>query len=302
MRHYRWVGLALLGGLGLVGTASVMSDAEAAGAAGAAGAKAKPGKAPAAPPTVKEAIKLTPEGIRLGMSVADLTGFYDRVFDEDYKPLYKRAVIGPELKALDAALAEQKSALRRSKVEFGNLPTGIDNTPLKGEYSYKNNEMLMSLNRAGITRYFFFFSQRLYKIYDSIPLKEDGELGGTYQDAVTALSKRYGVGGRVLPVDESQGRFATTVDWVDATMKVRAIDRSNENLVGLVFEERATADRLAGIRAQQKGDDSGIDPSIQAITRPGPITDPNASAADAYTGKAHAVPGTPGPSTKGKGK
>ena len=69
---------------------------------------------------------------------------------------YKRTLVGPKLKEVDAALAEQKQAFRRSEVAFGTFPTGIDNSPLKGEYSYKNNETMMSLTRHGMTRYFFF--------------------------------------------------------------------------------------------------------------------------------------------------
>jgi hypothetical protein len=266
--------------------------AKAGGKSKAAGKAAGKGQGNAAP-AVKAAVKMAPEGFRLGMSADELGSFYDKVLDDDYRPLYKRVSIGPELKALDAALAEQKLALRRSKVEFGQLPTGIDNTPLKGEYNYRNNEMMMSLNREGVTRYFFLFSQRVYKAYDAIPLKEGGELGATYQEAVTILSKRFGVGGRVLAADPSKGRPRTEVDWTDATMRVRAVDRSDENLVGLVFEERATADRLAAYRAQNKTDDTAVDPSIQAITKPGAVVDPNATAADAYTGRAHSAP--PGP-------
>jgi hypothetical protein len=296
MRQYRWIGLVSLLGLGLVGAVSAVSNASAADT----GAKTKAtAKGHGTPPTVKEAVQMTPEGFRLGFGVNDLVAFYEKVLDDDYRPLYKRVSIGPEMKALDAALAEQKIAFRRSKVEFGNLPTGVDNTPLKGEYNYKNSEMMMSLNRAGVTRYFFFASGRMYKAYDAVPLKEGGELGATFQDAVTTLSKRYGVGGRVLAADPAQDRPNTTVDWVDATMRVRAIDRSDEKLVGLVFEERTTAERLAAFRSQNKGDDTGIDPSIQAITKPGAVVDPNASAADSYTGKAHSVPGPKTPPSQG---
>jgi len=298
MRRYRWIGLVAILGMGLVGAVSAVTDAAAA----EAGAKPKAVKAGPAAPTVKQPITLTPEGFQLGLSPAQLSEFYDKVLDEDYRPLYKRVSIGPEMKALDAALSDQKQGLRRSKVEFGNLPTGIDNTPLKGEYNYRNNEMMMSLNRAGITRYFFFFSGRLYKIYDAIPLKEGGEMGATFQDAVTALSKRFGIGGRVLAANAAQGRANTHVDWMDATRRVRAIDRSDENIVGLVIEDRGIADRLAAFRAQNKGDDAAIDPSIQAITRPGAVLDPNASAADAYTGRTHAVPGSGTPSQSKKNK
>jgi hypothetical protein len=197
------------------------------------------------------------------------------------------------MKEVDAALSEQKSALARSEVVFGDLPTGIDNTPLRGEYSYKNNETMMSITRQGVTRYFFFFNQRLWKLYDLVPLRKDGELGASYQDAVGILTKKYGVAGRVLAEDAAHGRNATEVDWVDATTHVRAIDRSSENVVGMVFQERGTADRLAAFRATQKKEGGEIDPSVSAVTRAGASNDPNSSAADVYTGKSHAAPASP---------
>ena len=59
---------------------------------------------------------------------------------------------------LTGALSEtkQKAEFRRSWIEFGNLPTGVDASPLKGEYTYKNKEAMMSIQRGGKTRYFFF--------------------------------------------------------------------------------------------------------------------------------------------------
>jgi hypothetical protein len=308
MRQYRWIGLVSLLGLGLVGAVATATEA------GAAEPGAKPkvvAKGQGNAPTVKEALKLTPEGLQLGMTDKDLAEFYDKVLDEDYKPLYKRVPIGPEMKALDAALSEQKSAFRRSVVDL-SVPTGMGSGPLKTEFNSIKGEMLMSLNRAGVTRYFFFAKDggmsaspsRTYKIYDTIPLKEGGELGATFQDAVTILSKRFGVGGRVLAADPAHGRENTVVDWQDATTRIRAIDRSDEKLVALVFENRAASDRLAAIRAQNKSDDGAVDPSIQAITRPGAIVDPNASAADAYTGRPHGPPpgpkGAPGSGQGGK--
>ena len=91
----------------------------------------------------------------MGMLVGQVVEFYNAVLDQDYVEIYKRTSIGPKMKEVDAALAEQKQALVNSTVTFGNLPTGIDNSPLKGEYNYKNNETMMSLTRQGVTRYFF---------------------------------------------------------------------------------------------------------------------------------------------------
>jgi hypothetical protein len=286
MRQRRIGRIGLLGmmWIGLAGSAWVAADAVAAPPK----ASAKGALAP--PPMAKEAIRLLPEGFRLGMSMAEVFDFYDKVLDQDHSPLYKRVQPGPQMIALDAELADRKAAFRRGVVEFGDLPTGIDQTALKGEYSYKDSEAMASLNRGGMTRYFFFVSKRLWKVYDEVPLKAGGDLGGTYQEAIVALQKRYGVGGRVLAADPGQGRRTTEVDWADATSHVRALDRSQQGLVGLVTEERITAIKMASLRASQGKDEGAVDPLIQMVTRgnDGGAPDPNASAADSYTGKTHA--------------
>ena len=304
IRRFSLISLVLIG---MAGSAWIATDASA----GDKGAPAKPA------PTAKEAIQLTPEGLNWGLAQNQVSEFYNKVLDQDYNPIRKRTSIGPRLNDLEAALKEEQLAFPRSEVVFGNLPVGTDNSPLKGEYNYKNNESMWSLTRKGVTRYFFFWNKRIWKVYDAIPLKakevadagKPGEeadapgLGATYKEAIQTLTSRYGVPGRVLPEDPAKGRNATEVDWVDAKTHVRAIDRSGEKILGLVFEERSTADRMVAIRAQNKGDQGGIDPQIAAITKPGQAVDPNASAADAYTGKAHATaPAVPPPAASAPGK
>jgi hypothetical protein len=285
MIRFRSLGLISLVAVGLMGAAasSYVTDAHSAPAA----------KGPKPPPVVKEPIRLTPEGLRFGMASNEVVDFYNKVLDQDYVAIYKVTPVGPKMKQVDAALADQKSAFPRSEVAFGALPTGIDNTPLRGEYNYNNNETMMSLTRQGVTRYFFFASKRLWKVYDAIPLKEGSELGATYKDAIAALTKRFNVAGRVLVEDPAAGRNTTEVDWADNSTHVRAIDRSSENILGLVYEEKGTAERMAAYRASHKDNSGAIDPSIAAATSGGTPADPNASAADAYTGKAHANPSAP---------
>jgi len=291
MIRFRSLGLISLVAVGLMGAAaSGVTDAYAAGAAA---------KGPKPPPLVKEPIRLTPEGLRFGMASNEVVDFYNKVLDQDYVAIYKVTPVGPKMKQVDAALADQKAAFPRSEVPFNNLPTGIDNTPLRGEYNYNNNEMMMSMTRQGVTRYFFFASKRLWKIYDAIPLKAESELGATYKDAIAALTKRFNVAGRVLAEDGAVGRNTTEVDWADTSTHVRAIDRSSENILGLVYEEKGTAERMVAYRASHKENQGAIDPAIAAATSGGVANDPNASAADAYTGKAHAGPPSP-PSNKKK--
>lgn len=265
----------------------VVSDADAGPKKGA-----KKDAAPAAipdPPTTKTPIRLAPEGLHWGMSVDDVAAFYDKVLDKDYVPLYRKVQPGPQMNALDADLQDKKLAFRRSRIDFGTLPTGIDQTALAGEYNYKNNESMLSLTRDGQTRYFFFYQQKLWKTYDDVPLRDGGPLGKSYEDALHAIEHQLGVAGRALPADGAAGRRFNEADWVDATSHVRALDRGYENVVGLVYEDRSTATTLANVKKANAANTDSIDPAILAVTRGGDggIVDPNARAADAYTGRSH---------------
>jgi len=231
------------------------------------------------------------------MKPEDVASFYDHVFDQDFVPKYKASRIS-EQPAIDAELRDLKSSYRR-RVAFGTLPTGIDQTPLKGEYNYKHEESMMTVIRNDQKRYLFFVGNYLWKTYDEIPLKQGGEFGATYREAVGELQKRFGVPGRALAADFEHGRASTEVDWVDASTHVRALDRSGENILALVYEDRSTSDRNLAWRGAQKGDDNAIDPMIAAATKAGAVNDPNAHAADAFTGKAHSDPGPPPPPAGG---
>lgn len=315
MIRARWFALVALMGLGLVNVGHVSPAWSAPG-------KAKPAAVPGKPaPNVKNTLSAVPEGLRLGMAVNEVEAFYDKILDKDYVPLYKKASIGVQTRALDAQLSEAKSGFRRTKVEFGTLPTGVDNTPLHHEYNYRNGEMMMKVVRGGVTRHFFFAQNRLWKVYDVLPLAPaaEGDKGGggavvglndwceddcgkwtSFKGVADYWKEDLGVAGRCQAPDPAQFRFYPECDWNDGGQHIRLIDRSDEGVVGLVLEERGTADRMAAFRAAHKENEGAIDPSIQNVTRPGPAVDPNERAADAYTGRAHASPAAPPPPPKKK--
>jgi hypothetical protein len=188
---------------------------------------------------------------------------YDKVLDEDYKPLYKQVSPGVKMKALDAALAEEKGAFRRSRIDFGKVPTGLDATPLKGEYSYMNKESVMSITRKGQTRYLFFIQDKLWKIIDEHKLAEGAPYGKDFQAAVIKLAQTLGVPGRVLPPDPDKGRFMPEVDWKDAGNLFIARQRSDTAFAILVVDA-ATQANLANLRTNKPAQDDGIDPAVAA--------------------------------------
>jgi hypothetical protein len=234
-------------------------------------AKPKKEEAPSEPPVVKKAISLSLTGVSWGQSPKQLADQIDKILDEDYRPQYKEVQPGIRQRELDANLAEDKAAFRRSRVDFGKLPTGLDATPLKGEYTYNNKEALMSITRKGELTYFFFIQERLWKIIEEKKLAEGHPLGKTYQDAVVKMSTTFAVPGRVVPPDGAT-RYAVEVDWKDATTHLRAIQRG-EAALGLAYEDNATVANLANLRPNKPAADNGIDPDVAAIMR-GPSNDP----------------------------
>jgi hypothetical protein len=217
-------------------------------------------------PTTTKPIAWEPSGLQWGMSRTQVTMVIDNQLNADYKALFKKVQPGVKMKALEAALAEDKATFRRSKIEFGKLPTGLDSTPLKGEYTYRNQEMMMTLVRKKQTREFFYIQNKLWKFIDEVALGEGTFYGATFQDAVVKLSSILGVPGRLIPPDPTQGRYATEVDWKDSVTHLRAIER-NETSFALGYEELATLSNLSSLRAYKPPIENAVDPAVADIMR-----------------------------------
>jgi hypothetical protein len=263
MKASRIFGAVLTLGLGL---AMVGAGGDALAQNKKPPAKKEPAAAPVAaePPMAKKPMVIEPSGLAWGMDHNKVAGVYDKQFDADYMPKYKAVSPGVKMKALDAALAEEKAVFRRSRIDFGKIPTGLDGTPLKGEFTYNNGESMMSVTRNGQTRYLFFIKGKLWKLIDEIKLAEGTPYGKDFQAAVVKLATVLGTPGRVLPPDAAKGRPMPEVDWKDPSNHIRAVQRSN-TAFALILEDNVTLGSLASMRTNKPVEDSGIDPSVAAI-------------------------------------
>jgi hypothetical protein len=254
---------------------------------------AKPAATAAPPPDAPtvQTIGTLLEGFKWGVNHNEIIRIYNATdsgrFDQEYNPILTKMQPGVRMQALEADRENRKAAFAATFIEFKDTPTGYDATGLKGEYSYRNHESIMSVDKDGKRRYFFFFGsppgERFWKFYDEIPLKDGGPLGKSYQEAVTKLNVAMGVAGRIRAADPAQGINYTTTDWQDGTSHVRALDRSFEHLVGVAIEEGQTYRSLGTLRAVKEEDPLAMDPSIAAITRGG-ISDPSQRRAQADAG------------------
>jgi hypothetical protein len=241
------------------------------------GAKATPkGEAP----TVSSLASFM-EGLRWGMSHAEVQKMFTEtggVIWKDYDDKLAKARVGPEQTALEAERERTKQAFGRTFIEFKDTPTGFDATGIKGEYTYRNKESLMWVERQGKKRYFFFINDRLWKMYDEHPLGDSAPMGKSYIEAVNILNGKLGAQGRVQGPDAAKEIHATTVDWKDGSNHLRAIDRSGEHIVGIAIEDQNTLNGLASLRANKPVDVTAVDPSITAVTKGDNRSDPNAAA------------------------
>ena len=227
-------------------------------------------------PSVKKSIDFPIGGLAWGMTPKQVALAIDKLIDDDYRPLYKEVQPGVKMKALDAQLAEDKDQFRRGRIDFGALPTGIDGTPLRGEYSYQNKESLMTLNHKGQATHFFFIQDKLWKVIEEVKLSDAYPLGKTFQDVAVKLSAKHGVPGRVLPADAT--RASVEIDWKDGSTHLRVIQRRDTTLA-FAYEDNGTVANLTSLRPNKPASDSGIDPSVAAIMRgsDGPAPPPPAA-------------------------
>ena len=275
MKVKKLLGAAFAVGLGL----AVISTATVADAQGKGKPKKETPAAPAAePPTTKNPIVLIPAGIAWGMSTKQVATAIDKLIDAAFKPIYQKTSPGVKMKALDAQVAEEKSAFRRSRIDFNALPTGIDATPLKGEYTYLNKESMLTLEREDVDQktqaktkvktHFFFIQDKLWKVIDERTLGEGNPRGKDFTEAVTKLAVVYGAG-RVLQADYDKGRNSTEVDWKDSATHLRAVERMGGSAYAIVLEDNLTLGNLASLRPNKPADENAIDPDVAAVTRKG---------------------------------
>lgn len=217
-------------------------------------------------PRINGTAALSPRNLRWGMTYNQVITAYDGLIDEDFKPEYKKVSPGVQMQRLDAAVTEAKNELRRGRIDFGKLPTTVDATPLKGEYTYNNAETMLTVKRGTTTRNMFFIQDKLWKIIDELPLGEEAEAGKSFTDAVAKLAKRFGVAGKVVPPDPDNGRYGSVVEWQDSRSNIRAMERGDTSYA-LAMEETATLSRIDSLRPNKPAETDAIDPDVASIIR-----------------------------------
>jgi hypothetical protein len=208
-----------------------------------------------------------PAGLKFGLSPSELSKFYSKVWDKRYLKLFKKAD-PTQQQALEYELRDKKRLINRNVIAFGKLPTGIDQSPLKGEYSYLNGEsMTRFTEKSGTRRNFFFFKSRgLWKVYDEYKLRAGGPLGTSFEEAVGVLAKKFDKKPKVLAADFEKGRAFETAEWSDSRIIIRAVNRDYQKVLGLVYVDKETEVDLDKLRTHKPAAE-GLSKEVKAATR-----------------------------------
>lgn len=219
-------------------------------------------------------------GIKFGMTLEQLAKLNDKELDAEYKKKFLAASPTATL-SIEDELRDKKAVFRRSRIEFLDTPTGIDQSALKGEYSYGNKESLARMNARtrddGKTlpaRHFFFFDDKLWKIYEEHKLGPKSPLGESFDSAVKKLTTVFGGAPVKIAADFQKGQSFDEAVWRDGEKYIRALDRGDT--LGLVFVDKNVQDNLARYRTRQVVDQHELDKEVKAATAnpPTQITGP----------------------------
>jgi hypothetical protein len=219
-------------------------------------------------------------GLKFGMSLEQVAKLNDKDLDAEFKKRFL-AASPTETLSIDEELRDKKAAFRRGRITFDDTPTGIDQSALKGEYSYGNKESLKQLSKRTRddgkeipARNYFFFNDKLWKIYEEHQLGPKASLGENFDAAVAKLSKVFGAAPVKLAADFQNDRPFDEALWRDGEKYIRAVDRGN--VVGLVFVEKSVQDSLAKMRPNKLVDQHELDKDVKAATAnpPTQITGP----------------------------
>lgn len=251
-----------------LGALSLLSQANAAPPK----AKAEKASDAAAPKNVPMPVF---PGLKFGMSLEQIAKLNDKELDTEYKKKFLAASPSQSLQVEDE-LRDKKAVFRRSRIEFLDTPTGIDQSALKGEYSYGNKESMARMpartredGKELPARHFFFFNDKLWKIYEEYKLGPKSNLGADFDSAVKKLSKVFGAEPAKVAADFAKGQSFDEAVWRDSEKIIRAVDRGDT--LGMVFVERATQENIAKLRTRQVVDQHELDKDVKAATANPPV-------------------------------
>jgi hypothetical protein len=228
--------------------------------------------APASPQGKSAAFELESDGVAFGMTSDQVARLYDRWWDRHFIAKYRKANPGPKTRELDYQLEEQKKILRRIS-NFDGRSATHDKAEFREEFAHGNRESMTStkvLRRGsgpegkavGYTRRFFYFQDKLWKIYDEYRLEPQGPLGADFKEATDRVVASLG--------PSAKRTRGPTSQWETVTLDAGA---------ARVRVVKLAADRVAVVRADNALTKAVLEGRVKNAPKAEPALDEDTQAA-----------------------
>lgn len=261
----------------------------AAGSAAAAPAK-KAGPAKAAPLASTEEVTKLKGDFKWGMTPDEVMAKTVERIEASYEDRLKKTVNDPtkQDRVRKEMLAEVEQIKKNSLVKFDGQKSGYDVSIIDQEFNHGANNSMLIGKDANASRYFFFVSNALYKMY--IAFDKDMLAGKDFRQFGQLMQARFGKAREVFVEEKSKAGVTRKLDHYEWAAKggdvIRLVDRSSfYDVYCLVIADSAEAARQAEIhKAQSRLERS--DALVESVTssKPGG-RDSNDNVIDRISGK-----------------
>ncbi len=228
-------------------------------------AKAPPAPKKVAPPPMvsaehKKALAEKFGGFKFGMTKDEVLGVLQKQIDERYEDKIKATT---DIAVQDRYRKDKKTELNRvaqSYITFDAKTSPWDVSIVEGEFQHSTNESMMERweNEGGKNqrRFFFFYDQKLWKMYLSLDVSMIPEEKRNFETFKGVMEGQYGTGS----VDGS------VISWRAGEFDVRAVDRLKDyGALGLAVEDPKVRGDVMAMREQHKGPEKQTNSIINSV-------------------------------------
>jgi len=222
-------------------------------------------KKPAAPPPMvtaehKKALAEKFGGFKFGMSKDEVLGVLQKQIDERYEDKIKATT---DIAVQDRYRKDKKGELSRisqSFIAFDAKTSPWDVSIVETEFAHNTDESMMERweNEGGKNqrRFFFFYNQKLWKMYLSLDVSIIPEEKRNFETFKSVMEGQYGAGS----VNEG------TISWRAGEFDVRAVDRLKDyGALGLVVEDPKVRTDVMATREAHKPPEQAHNTIINSV-------------------------------------
>jgi hypothetical protein len=267
------------------------------GPAGAAAKKkAAGGGVAGAPMASAEEVDKLKGNFKWGMSPEEVLNKIVEKVQASYEERLKKTVNDPtkQDRVRKEMMAQEADVRKNSLVRFDGHKSGYDVSIIDQEFGQNVNESMLVSKEDTATRYFFFASDRLYKMF--VAFDKDMLAGKAFPEFGQMMQAKFGHAREVMVEEKTKGVAKKKLDhyvWNTRTGDgLRLVDRSGfYDVYCLVVFDGGVESRQADARkANAKGDRK--DSLVEAVTGQGKVErDSNDNVIDQIAGKTVYKPG-----------